>query len=87
MEERIETGTPILSVSEDGNGYCVSIGEGTSVPEVVFCLAVVGRCLVRDGYYDNPIEVEALFHRYLTGDEFKEVDYIEQVDNGVPDEE
>lgn len=58
--------------TEDDKTYNVSCDEGTTVTEMVFAMAVAARTLQRDGYYDSPIAIEALFHKYLTGDEFSE---------------
>lgn len=63
----------ILHVETDDTvTYNVSCDEGTTVTEIVFAMAVAARALQRDGFFDSPIAIEALFHKYLTGDEYNE---------------
>lgn len=69
--------------TEDDKTYQVSCDEGTSVTEVVFAMAIAARALQRDGYYDSPIAIEALFHKYLTGDEFSELTEEEDVSDAT----
>lgn len=74
----MENENVILEVLEgEDNSYSVHARQDTSVAEIIFCLSVVGRCLIKDGYIDNPVVLEALFHKYLTDEEYGEVSYKE----------
>lgn len=57
----------------DDKTYNVSCDEGVTVTEVIYAMAMAARCLLRDEYFDSPIAIEAMFHKYLTSDEFNEV--------------
>lgn len=59
--------------TEDDKNYSIVCDEGVTVTEVVYGMAMVARCLLKEGYYDNPIAIEALFHKYLTSEEYNEL--------------
>lgn len=70
----------ILKVDQvDDKNYEVTADTGVSVAEVIFAMAVTGRALLKDGYFDSPIAIEAMFHKYLTDEEYNE---MEETDDG-----
>lgn len=63
----------ILEVSENENRYRVQIPEGLSVPEALFAVSIVIRCLHRDGYLKTIDEGLDMVKRYCTDEQFTEV--------------
>ena len=59
--------------TDDDKNYNVSCDEGVTVTEVIYAAAIAGRALLKSNFFDNPIAIEALFHKYLTSDEYSEV--------------
>lgn len=60
--------------TDDDKTYSISCDEGVTVTEVIYGMAMAARCLLREEYFDSPIAIEAMFHKYLTSDEFNEVE-------------
>lgn len=63
----------ILKVSENENRYSVQIPEGLSVPEALFAVSIVVKCLHRDGYLKTIDEGLDMIKRYCTDEQFAEV--------------
>lgn len=59
--------------TDDDKNYNVSCDEGVTVTEVIYAAAIAGRALLKSNFFDSPIAIEALFHKYLTSDEYSEV--------------
>lgn len=70
----------LLSVGfkEDENTYTVDIATGSNVAETAFCMAVVIKCLLKDGYIDSPNNVLDLVKKYLEDPQYAEVEETEQ---------
>jgi hypothetical protein len=70
-----ETKKIILAVAFDDEKdvYSVDIPAGSSVAETAFGMAIVIKCLIRDGIVKNPEEVTELIHKYLTDPQYEEV--------------
>ena len=62
----------MLTVKEDDGKYTVEIPEKSSVPEVAFDIAVVIRCLLRDGYIKDIQEFLDYIIKYATNPEYNE---------------
>lgn len=65
----------ILAVAFDAdkNSYIVDINRGQSVLDAIFAMAVVAKCLVRDGVVESTEKIEEQFHKYLTDSQYDEV--------------
>lgn len=65
----------LLSVkfNEDNNTYSVFAASGSSLNEVMFCLSVVIKCLVKDGIIEDSSKAMAMLTRYLVDPQFEEV--------------
>lgn len=65
----------LLSVSfDDENGiYNVHVPAGSNVAETAFGMAVVIKCLVKDGVIDDHKIVTDMLNKYLTDSQYDEV--------------
>ena len=63
----------ILKVIENENRYRVQIPEGLSMPEALFAVSIVVRCLHRDGYLKTVDDGIEMIKRYCTDEQFAEV--------------
>lgn len=65
----------IISVSfnEESGQYQVKAGEGSSVPEVAFAMAVVTRCFAKEKLIENPDRFLELVKKYATDSQFEEL--------------
>lgn len=63
-----------VAYDEDTNSYSVDVAGGSSVPECAFCMAVVIKCLVRDGVIKSVNEVTDLINKYCTDSQYDELD-------------
>ena len=73
--------------TEDDKNYNVSCGEGVTGTEVIYVAAIAGRALLKANFFDSPIAIEAMFHKYLTSDEYNEVEEEEDVsDTGTTEQ-
>lgn len=73
--------------TEDDKNYNISCDEGVTVTEVIYAAAIAGRALLKANFFDSPIAIEAMFHKYLTSDEFNEVEEEEDVsDTGTTEQ-
>jgi hypothetical protein len=55
------------------NQYSVDLGAGSSVPETAFAMAIVIKCLLKDGIIKDASEVTDLLNKYLTDPQYNEV--------------
>lgn len=69
------SGKTLLAVSfNDENGtYGVDIPAGSNVAETAFAMAVVIKCLVKDGVIDDHKIVTDMLNKYLTDSQYDEV--------------
>lgn len=65
----------ILAVAFDAekNSYIVDINRGQTVLDAIFAMAVVAKCLVRDGVVESVEKIEEQLHKYLTDSQYDEV--------------
>lgn len=63
-----------VSFDEDNGNYSVMLGEGSSVPETAFSMAVVIKCLIKDGYLENKSEIMTLVNKYLDDPQYNELE-------------
>lgn len=66
-----------VAVDDESNTYTVDISGGSSVPETAFAMAVVIKCLIRDGIIEKPDEVTTLIHKYIEDPQYQEVENVE----------
>lgn len=69
-----------ITLSEDGKQYNIRAGEGMSVNEMMFGIAAVIKCLVRDGVIEKHDIATEMLNRYLTDEQFAELP-VETLDN------
>lgn len=62
-----------VAYDEDTNSYSVDVAGGSSVPECAFCMAVVIKCLVRDGVVESVNEVTDLINKYCMDSQYEEL--------------
>ena len=72
-----------VCISDDGTQYRVFIPGGSSVPETAFCMAVIIKCMQRDGIIEDKDAVIALIRKYLDDPQYQEVEADEPNDNNV----
>lgn len=65
----------ILAVAFDDekNTYSVDIPAGSSIPETAFAMAIVIKCLIRDGVISKAEEVTELVNKYVDDPQYQEV--------------
>lgn len=65
----------ILAVAFDDEKdiYTVDIPKGSSVAETAFGMAIVIKCLIRDGVVEKPEDVTELITKYLADPQYEEV--------------
>lgn len=65
----------ILTVlsSEDGKQYKVQIPEGMTLSEVMFGVAVMIKCMVRDGVIEKSEVATEMLIKYLNDSQYDEV--------------
>jgi hypothetical protein len=65
----------LLAVAfDDENGtYSVDIPAGSNVAETAFAMAVVIKCLVKDGIIDTHKIITDAIDKYLTDSQYEEV--------------
>lgn len=65
----------ILAVAfdDENNTYSVDIPAGSSVPETAFGMAIVIKCLIRDGIIANASDVTNLVTKYVDDPQYQEV--------------
>lgn len=75
MNENVEENLNLLTVwySNSKGRYFISLGKGSSVAETAFCMTVVIRCLLRDGYIKDKSEILNLIETYLNDSQYDEI--------------
>ena len=63
-----------VAFSEENNVYSVDIPAGSSVPETAFAMAVVIKCLMRDGIVEKSTDVTNLINKYIDDPQYQEVE-------------
>ena len=66
----------ILAVAfdESNNNYIVDIPAGSSVAESAFGMAIVIKCLIKDGVIEKSTDVTDLIEKYLNDPQYQEVE-------------
>lgn len=62
-----------VGFDQDKNTYCVSLGKGSNVAETAFAMAVVIKCLTKDGVIKKHKDIIDLVEKYLTDPQYEEV--------------
>lgn len=62
-----------VAFDEEKNTYSVDVPAGSNVAETAFSMAVVIKCLVRDGIIEDHKIVTDLINKYLTESQYQEV--------------
>lgn len=75
-----------VCISDDGTQYRVYAPSGSSVPETAFCMAVVIKCMQRDGVIQNTDDVLELIKKYLDDPQYQEVEANETDEPSEPDD-
>lgn len=75
MEEKTNNKKLLLGVAfdEEKNVYSVDVPAGSNVAETAFAMAVVIKCLVRDGIIENHKIVTDMINKYLTESQYEEI--------------
>ena len=60
------------------NTYSVDLAKGSNVAETAFSMAVVIKCLIRDGIIKEAKDVTDLINKYLEDPQYNEVKKDEQ---------
>ncbi len=65
----------ILAVAfdEEANTYSVDIPAGSSVQETAFAMAIVIKCLIRDGIIEKSSDMTNLVNKYVDDPQYQEV--------------
>ena len=61
-----------IEFDDEKKSYEVSSDTGTSVPEIVFGMSVITKCLIRDGYLTKE-EFDTLLNKYMTDPQYDEI--------------
>lgn len=72
----------MVSFDEESGQYKISLGEGSSIPETAFSMAVVIKCLVKDGYLEKKEDMVELINKYLTDPQYEEIEDVDNSNNG-----
>lgn len=62
-----------VALDTDKNVYSVDIPKGSTINEVAFNMAVVIRCMVKDGVVKDAKEMTDLIIKYSTDSQYEEV--------------
>ena len=62
-----------VALDTDKNVYSVDIPKGSTINEVAFNMAVVIRCMVKDGVVKDAKEMTDLIIKYSTDNQYEEV--------------
>lgn len=62
-----------VAFNEKENVYSVDIPSGSSVQETAFAMAIVIKCLVKDGIIENSSDVITLIDKYVNDPQYQEV--------------
>lgn len=72
-----------VSFNETDNAYMVELGKGSNTAETAFAMAVVIKCLLKDGIINDYKQMTELIDKYLTDPQFDEVS---EASEEVPEE-
>ena len=62
-----------VAFDEGNNCYSVDIPAGSNAAETAFAMAVVIKCLVKDGVIDDSKIMTDMINKYLTDSQYDEV--------------
>lgn len=67
-----------VAFDQTNNTYSVDLAKGSNVAETAFSMAVVIKCLIRDGIIKEAKDVTDLINKYLEDPQYSEVKKDEQ---------
>ena len=67
-----------VAFDQTKNTYSVDLAKGSNVAETAFSMAVVIKCLIRDGIIKEAKDVTDLINKYLDDPQYNEVKKDEQ---------
>ena len=67
-----------VAFDQTNNTYSVDLAKGSNVAETAFSMAVVIKCLIRDGIIKEAKDVTDLVNKYLEDPQYNEVKKDEQ---------
>ena len=67
-----------VAFDQTNNTYSVDLAKGSNVAETAFSMAVVIKCLIRDGIIKEAKDVTDLINKYLEDPQYNEVKKDEQ---------
>lgn len=67
-----------VAFDQTNNTYSVDLAKGSNVAETAFSMAVVIKCLIRDGIIKEANDVTDLINKYLDDPQYNEVKKDEQ---------
>lgn len=67
-----------VAFDQTNNTYSVDLAKGSNVAETAFSMAVVIKCLIRDGIIKEANDVTDLINKYLEDPQYNEVKKDEQ---------
>lgn len=67
-----------VAFDQTNNTYSVDLAKGSNVAETAFSMAVVIKCLIRDGIIKDAKDVTDLINKYLEDPQYNEVKKDEQ---------
>lgn len=67
-----------VAFDQTNNTYSVDLAKGSNVAETAFSMAVVIKCLIRDGIIKEAKDVTNLINKYLDDPQYNEVKKDEQ---------
>lgn len=67
-----------VAFDQTKNTYSVDLAKGSNVAETAFSMAVVIKCLIRDGIIKEAKDVTDLINKYLDDPQYNEVEKDEQ---------
>ena len=65
-----------VSFDDESGKYKIDIPVGSNVAESLFCMAVVIKCFVRDGYVKTTKEAIDMIKKYLNDPQYDEVEEV-----------
>ena len=80
VQKKDENKILLMAVAFDKtkNTYSVDLAKGSNVAETAFSMAVVIKCLIRDGIIKEAKDVTDLINKYLEDPQYNEVKKDEQ---------
>ena len=75
VQKKDENKILLMAVAFDhtNNTYSVDLAKGSNVAETAFSMAVVIKCLIRDGIVKEAKDVTDLINKYLDDPQYSEV--------------